>query len=157
MNDWIKNLYVKESIMNKQNEKINSKVSAPSPVFPTWPQPQGLREEKPTVYQTNYEVAFQDEDAPFPKYEPHSSINQIVAELADKKEVVYQTPPEKEFDYIDLEEKIYACWNIIDDLKVLSRSWKKMNSEEKKSYIDALISVYNVKFDEMFDVFNKVI
>ena len=154
MNDWIKNLYVKECIMNNGNNE-NSK--AKSPVFPSWPQPQGLREEKQAVYQTNYEIAFQDEDVPFPKYEPHSSINQIVAELADKEEVVYQTPPEKKYDYIDLEEKIYACWNIIDDLRVLSRSWKKMNSEEKKSYIDALISVYNVKFDEMFDIFNKVI
>ena len=115
---------------------------------------------KQTGYQTNYEIAFQDEDVPFPKYEPQSSINQIVAELADKEEVVYQTPytPSKpEYDYLDLEERIYSCWNIIEELKALSRNWKKMNSEQKQTVVDALVALYNIKFDEMFEVFNKSI
>lgn len=52
----------------------------------------------------------------------------------------------------DLEQKIMSCWIIIDDLKIA-----RDNPEHTVEILDGLIRLYDIKFDELFKVFEQSI
>ena len=58
-------------------------------------------------------------------------------------------------DRFDLEQQIMSCWNIIEDLKLLSES--QISDADRKTFIDGLIVKYELKFDKMFNTFEDCV
>lgn len=58
-------------------------------------------------------------------------------------------------DRFDLEQQIMSCWNIVEDLKLLSES--KISEANRKIFIDGLIVKYELKFDKMFSTFEDCV
>jgi hypothetical protein len=55
-------------------------------------------------------------------------------------------------DRFDLEQQIMQCWNVVEDITLLS----KTEGVEKEDY-QALARIYEIKFNLMFDTFGKLI
>jgi hypothetical protein len=55
-------------------------------------------------------------------------------------------------DRFDLEQQIMQCWNVVEDITLLS----KTEGVEKEDY-QALARIYEIKFNVMFDTFGKLI
>lgn len=67
-------------------------------------------------------------------------------------------------DRFDLEQQILDCWKIIDDIKLLDKNVLEgkieggnMTTDEISNYLLGLESIYNLKFQQMFDTFGKLI
>lgn len=63
-------------------------------------------------------------------------------------------------DRFDLETDIMNCWSIVDDLKELSRSMldrRKMTDDEVSNYLLGLETIYQVKFERLFETFEKLV
>lgn len=61
-------------------------------------------------------------------------------------------------DRYDLEQEILSCWNIVDDLKTLSKAATEDNltREQIVTVIKGLEQLYQVRFDNMFQTFEEV-
>jgi hypothetical protein len=59
-------------------------------------------------------------------------------------------------DRFDLEQQILNCWNIIDDIKAVTENGVS-SSEGLNEYMNALTTMYNVKFNKLFDTFGILI
>jgi hypothetical protein len=55
-------------------------------------------------------------------------------------------------DRFDLEQQIMQCWNVVEDITLLS----KTEGVEKEDY-QALARIYEIKFTAMFNMFSKLI
>jgi hypothetical protein len=62
-------------------------------------------------------------------------------------------------DRFDLEQHIMKCWNIVDDLTLLRKSIldKQLTTDEITNYVLGLETMYNLKFDELFETFSTLI
>jgi hypothetical protein len=58
-------------------------------------------------------------------------------------------------DRFDLEQQIMSCWNIVEDLKLLSES--QISEADRKAFINGLIVKYELKFDKMFNTFEDCV
>jgi len=59
-------------------------------------------------------------------------------------------------DRFDLEQEIIQCWNIIDDIKMVTEN-EMLAGEDLNEYMNALTTLYNVKFNKLFDTFGILI
>ena len=59
-------------------------------------------------------------------------------------------------DRLTLEEKILACWQIIDDLRLYNRN-DFSDEDERMNYLIGLEAIYEVKFQDMWKVFEACI
>lgn len=61
----------------------------------------------------------------------------------------------------DLEQGILSCWSITDDIENLRKMMldrkEKMTEDEIDNYLLGLKSVYGVRFQLVFDLFEKMI
>lgn len=60
----------------------------------------------------------------------------------------------------DLEQDIMNCWSVVDDIKELSRSMldrRKMTEDEVSNYLLGLETIYQVKFERLFETFEMLI
>jgi hypothetical protein len=55
-------------------------------------------------------------------------------------------------DRFDLEQQIMQCWNVVEDITLLT----KLEGVKKEDY-QALARIYEIKFNSMFDTFSKLI
>jgi hypothetical protein len=55
-------------------------------------------------------------------------------------------------DRFDLEQQIMQCWNIVEDITLLTN----LEGVKKEDY-QALARIYEIKFNSMFDTFSKLI
>jgi hypothetical protein len=63
-------------------------------------------------------------------------------------------------DRFDLEQQILSCWNVVDDIKTLieqRQTGGELNEEQLINYLRGLEAIYQVKFNKMFDTFEKCI
>ena len=60
---------------------------------------------------------------------------------------------------IDLESKIMDCWNIIDDMKVLTEGVleKDLSKDQIANVLLGLETLYQLKFEKLFDEYSKMI
>ena len=63
----------------------------------------------------------------------------------------------REKDRFDLEQEIMSCWHIVEDLQVLLDKWDSTTEDEKLNIIIGLSSLYQLKFDAMFNTFEQCI
>lgn len=66
-----------------------------------------------------------------------------------KKEI---TMTEKTKDRFDLEQEIMQCWNVVEDLRILADRNPAIAEDLK-----AVAHVYEMRFDNMFNTFEKLI
>lgn len=67
-------------------------------------------------------------------------------------------------DRFDLEQQILECWKIVDDIRLLDKNVLEgkieggsMTQDEISNYLLGLESIYELKFQQMFDTFGKLI
>jgi hypothetical protein len=58
-------------------------------------------------------------------------------------------------DCHDLEKHIMNCWSVTDDLDTIYLASEDMSKEQLQEAIKGLILLYNIKFDMMFNTFNR--
>ncbi len=59
----------------------------------------------------------------------------------------------------DLEQKIMNCWSVVDDIKSLMaiQDSRPVTEDEQANYLLGLATIYQVKFEELFSCFEKMI
>lgn len=59
----------------------------------------------------------------------------------------------------DLEEKIMAAWNVVDDIKLISHAMsdKPMTEDEIANLLIGLEALYTIRFNDLFNTFEKLI
>jgi hypothetical protein len=67
-------------------------------------------------------------------------------------------------DRFDLEQQIMNCWNIIEDIKLLDKNVLEgkieggnLTQDEISNYLLGLESIYDLKFQQMFDTFSTLV
>lgn len=63
-------------------------------------------------------------------------------------------------DRFDLETDIMNCWSVIEDIKELNRCMldrRKMTDDEVSNYLLGLQTIYQVKFERLFETFEKLV
>ena len=54
-------------------------------------------------------------------------------------------------DRFDFEQQLMACWNVVDDVKLLAKR------DAGPADFEALATVYHLKFEELFEQFETLI
>ena len=63
-------------------------------------------------------------------------------------------------DRFDFEQQIMKCWNMVDDVEQLYNQVMEsdhLNKDEIANYLLGLKTIYNVKFDTLFNQFEQLI
>ena len=67
-------------------------------------------------------------------------------------------------DRFDLEQEILECWKIVDDIKLLDKNVLEgkveggnLTQDEISNYLLGLESIYELKFQKMFDTFSSLV
>lgn len=63
-------------------------------------------------------------------------------------------------DRFDLEQDIMNCWSVVDDIKELNRCMldrRKLTEDEVSNYLLGLETIYQVKFERLFETFEMLI
>ena len=67
-------------------------------------------------------------------------------------------------DRFDLEQQMLDCWKIVDDIKLLDKNVLEgkveggnMTQDEISNYLLGLESIYDLKFQQMFNTFGELI
>lgn len=63
----------------------------------------------------------------------------------------------KQKDRFDLEQEILGAWHMVSDLKVLLDNWDKTNEDGRQNIIIGLISLYELKFEALFNTFEECV
>jgi hypothetical protein len=59
-----------------------------------------------------------------------------------------------------LEQKIMSCWNVVEDIKTLNEQindGEPLTADGMSNYLLGLETVYQVKFEQLFALFEKMI
>jgi hypothetical protein len=62
-------------------------------------------------------------------------------------------------DRFDLEQHIIKCWNITDEIDLLNKNVleKNISTDDISNFLLGLKTIYNAKFEELFDNFGELI
>jgi hypothetical protein len=63
-------------------------------------------------------------------------------------------------DRFDLEQDIMNCWQVVDDLKTLTKRYldgPKMTEDEVANVLIGIESLYQIKFEQLFATFEQCI
>lgn len=62
-------------------------------------------------------------------------------------------------DRFDLEQHIMKCWNVTEDIDLLNYNVleKDISKDEISNFLLGLKTIYNAKFDDLFDNLSKLI
>ena len=62
-------------------------------------------------------------------------------------------------DRFDLEQHIMKCWNVTDDIDLLNKNVleKDISKDDISNFLLGLKTIYNAKFDDLFDTFGELI
>lgn len=61
----------------------------------------------------------------------------------------------------EFEEKLCSCWRITDDIDLLCnkiiRDEGTINMNDVRLYLESIKTIYNLKFDDMINVFENMV
>jgi hypothetical protein len=62
-------------------------------------------------------------------------------------------------DRFDLEQHIMKCWNVTEDIDLLFKNVceKDMSTDDIANFLLGMKTIYEAKFNELFDDFGKLI
>ena len=67
---------------------------------------------------------------------------------------------EKKADIFELEQSIMQCWNVVDDIKLVTRQVydrpKPLTEDELGNLLIGLETIYQLKFEKCFEEFEAV-
>jgi hypothetical protein len=67
----------------------------------------------------------------------------------------------EEINRFDLEQEIMNCWHVVDDIRSLYKHYldgpKPMTEDEVSNVLLGLESLYQIKFEQLFQTFEQVI
>jgi hypothetical protein len=67
---------------------------------------------------------------------------------------------EKKADIFELEQSIMQCWNVVDDIKLITRQVydrpKPLTEDELGNLLIGLETIYQLKFEKCFEEFEAV-
>lgn len=55
-----------------------------------------------------------------------------------------------------LEEKLFSCWNVVDDIEFFYNKQEEMTDDEQMNYLLGLMTKYKYLFSDMFDQYEDV-
>lgn len=64
------------------------------------------------------------------------------------------TEPTKQFD---VEEQIFHCWNIVEDLRAFSELPPEYDYEKRQLILSGLIAVYEMNFNRLLDNYEELV
>ena len=63
------------------------------------------------------------------------------------------------FDCFEFEQLLLNCWGIVSDIRLLNEMHQdnpgKMSNDDTANYLLGLGTIYDVKFQKLFDMFEK--
>jgi hypothetical protein len=62
-------------------------------------------------------------------------------------------------DRFDLEQQIMSCWNVVEDIKMVQEmtDLRKVSEDELANALLGLQTLYQMKFEVLFNTFEKMI
>ena len=62
-------------------------------------------------------------------------------------------------DRFDFEQKILQCWGVVEDIETLYKQFdrSKLSEDEIQNALLGLMTIYEFKFQQMFDLFSKLV
>ncbi len=60
-------------------------------------------------------------------------------------------------DRFDLEQQIMKCWSVTEDIDNLYHAAESMSEDEVQNYLLGLNIIYEVKFNKLWDTFEKCV
>ena len=62
-------------------------------------------------------------------------------------------------DRFDFEQQIMKCWNVTDEIDMLYENVmeKELSKDEISNYLLGLHTIYEMKFNKLFDMFEQLI
>jgi len=53
----------------------------------------------------------------------------------------------------DIEQEIFRCWHVVEDLQLLYEAVDTMTIDQRENYILGLITIYNTRFNALMDLY----
>ena len=63
----------------------------------------------------------------------------------------------KQKDRFDLEQEIMECWSVTKDIQNFYHAQDNLDQDEQMNYLLGLEQIYEVKFQKLWDTFEKCI
>jgi hypothetical protein len=62
-------------------------------------------------------------------------------------------------DRFDLEQEIMKCWNVVEDIKLLTQTMdrRELSEDEMANYLIGLETIYTARFENLFAMFEQLI
>ena len=62
-------------------------------------------------------------------------------------------------DRFDFEQQLMQCWSVVDDINVIYKQFdhSELSPDEIQNALLGLATIYEMKFQQMFDTFSKLI
>ena len=57
----------------------------------------------------------------------------------------------------DLEQHIMKCWSVVEDVNLIYEKSSSLSEDERQNALLGIISIYNLKFQELWDCFENCI
>lgn len=59
-------------------------------------------------------------------------------------------------DRFDLEEQLLACWQVVDDIQILQKSYDKMDDDSRTNLLQGLVELYKLKFERVWSTYENM-
>ena len=59
-------------------------------------------------------------------------------------------------DRFDLEEQLLACWQVVDDIQILQKSYDKMDDDSRTNLLQGLVELYKLKFEQVWSTYENM-
>lgn len=59
-------------------------------------------------------------------------------------------------DRFDLEVQLLACWQVVDDIQILQKSYDKMDDDSRTNLLQGLVEIYKLKFERVWSTYENM-
>lgn len=59
-------------------------------------------------------------------------------------------------DRFDLEAQLLACWQVVDDIQILQKSYDKMDDDSRTNLLQGLVELYKLRFERVWSTYENM-
>lgn len=59
-------------------------------------------------------------------------------------------------DRFDLEVQLLACWQVVDDIQILQKSYDKMDDDSRTNLLQGMVELYKLKFERVWSTYENM-
>lgn len=59
-------------------------------------------------------------------------------------------------DRFDLEAQLMDCWQVVDDIQILQKSYDKMDDDSRTNLLQGLVELYKLKFERVWSTYENM-